>query len=99
MRTWDRLSATFVKGVRRAGKFDDGGGLYLQATATRARAASHQVWLLRYQIERRERYMGLGSARVLSLAEARARANEARSRWRAASIRSARGMPSATPPA
>jgi integrase len=77
MRTWDRLSATFVRGLKRPGKFYDGGGLLLQATPTRAGGVT-KAWLFRYQIDKRERVMGLGSARVISLAEARAKANEAR---------------------
>jgi integrase len=78
MRTWDKLSATFVRGLKRPGKFYDGGGLMLQATATGTKGTVNKAWLFRYQIDHRERVMGLGSARVLSLAEARAAANEAR---------------------
>jgi hypothetical protein len=37
-----------------------------------------KAWLFRYQIDKRERVMGLGSARVVSLAEARAKANDLR---------------------
>jgi integrase len=77
MRTWDRLTAAFVKNIKRPGKHYDGGGLLLQATPTRAGGIT-KAWLFRYQIDKRERVMGLGSARVISLAEARARANEAR---------------------
>jgi integrase len=77
MRTWDRLSATFVRGLKRPGKYYDGGGLMLQATSTKANGVT-KAWLFRYQIEHRERQMGLGSARVVTLAEARAKANEAR---------------------
>src|SRR5215813_12122493 len=36
------------------------------------------VPLFRYQLDHRERVMGLGSARIVTLAEARAQANEAR---------------------
>jgi integrase len=77
MRTWDRLTAAFVRGLKRPGKFYDGGGLLLQATPTVAGGVT-KAWLFRYQIEHRERVMGLGSARVISLAEARARAHDAR---------------------
>ena len=31
MRTWDRLSATFVRGLKKPGDYGDGGGLMLQA--------------------------------------------------------------------
>src|SRR6478672_9695135 len=78
MRTWDRLSATFVRGLKKPGKYYDGGGLMLQATPTRTKGSVSKAWLFRFQIDHRERVMGLGSARVLSLAEARAKANDAR---------------------
>jgi integrase len=78
MRTWDRLSAAFVRGVKRPGKHYDGGGLMLQVAATNTKGSPTKAWLFRYQIDHRERVMGLGSARVVSLAEARAKANEAR---------------------
>ena len=78
MRTWDKLSASFVKGVRQPGRHGDGGGLMLQATATKAKGVVTKAWLFRFELGGRERYMGLGSARVVSLAEARAKANEAR---------------------
>ena len=78
MRTWDRLSATFVRGLKRPGKFYDGGGLMLQANATATEGVVTKAWLYRFQINKRERVMGLGSARVVTLAEARAKANEAR---------------------
>ena len=78
MRTWDRLSATFVRGLKKPGKYYDGGGLMLQATPTRTKDSVSKAWLFRFQIDHRERVMGLGSARVVSLAEARAKANDAR---------------------
>jgi len=78
MRTWDRLSATFVRGLKKPGKYYDGGGLMLQATPTRTKDGVSKAWLFRFQIDHRERVMGLGSARVVSLAEARAKANDAR---------------------
>ena len=78
MRTWDRLSATFVRGLKQPGKYGDGGGLLLIATPTKQKGVVTKSWQFRFQIDRRERYMGLGSARVVSLAEARAKANEAR---------------------
>jgi integrase len=78
MRTWDKLSATFVKGLKRPGKFYDGGGLMLTAAPTERKGVVTKAWLFRFQIDKRERVMGLGSARVVTLAEARAKANEAR---------------------
>jgi integrase len=78
MRTWDRLSAGFVRGLKRPGKYYDGGGLMLQATPTGTKGTVTKAWLFRYEIDHRERYMGLGSVRVVSLGEARAKANAAR---------------------
>ena len=51
----------------------DGGGLYLQVTATGARS-----WIFRYQREKKRREMGLGSVAALSLADARTSASEQR---------------------
>ncbi|MGY3279397.1 tyrosine-type recombinase/integrase [Bradyrhizobium sp. S3.7.6] len=78
MRTWDRLSASFVRGLKTPGKHYDGGGLMLSAAPTKTKGVVNKAWLYRYQIDKRERVMGLGSARVVSLAEARAKANDAR---------------------
>jgi len=78
MRTWDRLSATFVRGIKKAGRYYDGGGLLLEATATKTKGVVNKSWTFRYQLDHRERFMGGGSARVVSLAMARAWANEQR---------------------
>jgi len=67
-----------VRGLKKPGNFGDGGGLVLQSTANKAGGVT-KSWLFRYQINKRQRYMGLGSSRTVSLAEARLRANEARS--------------------
>jgi integrase len=48
------------------GYYPDGGGLYLQVTASGAKS-----WILRYSLNKRAREMGLGSVAVYSLAEAR----------------------------
>lgn len=68
-----RLSARFVATVTAAGYHADGGGLYLQATATGAKS-----WVLRYKRLGKAREMGLGSAQVVSLVEARQAAVQAR---------------------
>lgn len=51
----------------------DGDGLYLQVTAGGARS-----WILRYQVNKRRREMGLGGFPLFGLADARMRAQEAR---------------------
>jgi integrase len=76
MRTWDRLSASQVRGIKRPGKYYDGGGLLLDAQP--AKRDVTKSWGFRYQIDNRERCMGLGRLRDVSLAEARVKANEAR---------------------
>lgn len=68
-----RLTAAKVKREKAPGMYADGGGLYLQV-----RGATSRCWILRYTLDGRARYLGLGSADVISLADARARADDAR---------------------
>lgn len=68
----NRLSARGVQ-VAGAGYHADGGGLYL--LVTKSNSAS---WVFRFRKHGRLREMGLGSAAVFTLAEARERAREAR---------------------
>jgi integrase len=69
------LSAKRVQRLKGAGRYRDGlvPGLYLQITASGARS-----WLLRFELNGKERMMGLGSAAIFTLAHARERAREAR---------------------
>lgn len=60
------LSAAFVRTVAQPGKYFDGHGLYLRVDATGARR-----WVQRIVIRGRRVEMGLGSASLVSLAEAR----------------------------
>src|SRR5215469_5942072 len=53
--------------------YPDGGGLYLRVTPEGARN-----WVLRYMLNSRPRWMGLGPLALFSLADARAKALEAR---------------------
>ncbi len=71
-RALHRLTALKVKNSP-PGKYSDGGGLWLYK-----RADGGAQWFLRYVLYRRRREMGLGSAREVSLKEAR---NEAE-KWR-----------------
>lgn len=75
-RTMDRLTALRVEkakhGKERPGMYHDGGGLYLQVTPGGA------SWVLRYQLAGRARYMGLGPTSLYGLADARARALDAK---------------------
>jgi hypothetical protein len=65
MRAWNKLSASFVRSVRHEGRYSDGGDLYLQV------ANGGKSWVFQYQRHGRQRDMGLGSARSVSLALAR----------------------------
>lgn len=69
----NRLSARFVQTVSKAGYYPDGGGLYLQVTATGAKS-----WIFRYRLGAKRPEMGLGSTLALSLAQARESASNAR---------------------
>ncbi len=68
-----RLSAKTVEKAKKPGYFCDGGGLYLQVSKTLSRS-----WIFRYARHGKSREMGLGSERDISLAEARAKAADAR---------------------
>lgn len=70
-----RLNVLKVKNLIRTGRYGDGNGLYLQVSVTGTKA-----WLFRYMRQGKAHGMGLGSATLVSLAEARTRAIECRRR-------------------
>ena len=75
-RTIHRLSPAAVRNAK-PGMHADGGGLYLQATASTD--GINRSWIFRFVLNKgRERHMGLGSLQSVSLAEARAAAAGAR---------------------
>lgn len=67
------LTEKKVRALAKAGRHFDKDGLYLQILSKKNRS-----WLLRYQIDGRERWMGLGSVRDFTLTEARERARKQR---------------------
>jgi integrase len=67
-----RLTVRQVE-TAKPGRYGDGGGLWLEVSPSGARH-----WTLRYQINGRARWMGIGSAKVVTLADARERARVAR---------------------
>ena len=71
------LTATFVRQAKQAGRFGDGNGLYLVVDPSGA-----SRWILRVQSEKRRRDIGLGSAKIVSLAEARDLAHDIRKKAR-----------------
>lgn len=74
----NRLTAKFVEKVSEPGYYADGGGLYLQVQ-TKKDTSTARSWVVRYRASTgRTREMGLGSLDVVTLADARTRAAEAR---------------------
>ena len=61
-----RLTALKVKTLSKPGRYGDGNGLYLVVDQSGARR-----WMLRTMVQGWRRDMGLGSARLVSLADAR----------------------------
>ncbi|HZR69970.1 MAG TPA: Arm DNA-binding domain-containing protein, partial [Burkholderiales bacterium] len=68
-----RLSAKTVENAKQPGYYCDGGGLYLQVSPTISKS-----WIFRYARHGKSHEMGLGSERDVTLAEARAKASDAR---------------------
>lgn len=68
-----KLSARAVATATKPGRHSDGGGLYLNVTATGARS-----WVFMWKTAGKRREIGLGSLRDVPLAGARERAAEAR---------------------
>ena len=68
-----KLTALAVARAREPGIYGDGGGLYLQVAPGGARS-----WIFRYQLNGKRRYMGLGGAADVTLADARRKAADAR---------------------
>jgi integrase len=72
-RVTERLTALEItRAIKKPGKYADGNGLYLQVTDGGA------SWILRFMLDGRPRYMGLGPLALYGLHEARAKALEAR---------------------
>ncbi|MGE0052926.1 MAG: tyrosine-type recombinase/integrase [Hyphomicrobium sp.] len=72
-KTIHRLTAVRVQSLKDVGLHPDGAGLYLKVQESGAKS-----WVFRYMLDRRPRYLGLGSANTVSLAAARALTTEAR---------------------
>ena len=68
-----RLTALAITRATAPGYLADGGGLFLQVSGTRTRS-----WIFRFQLDGRRRDMGLGPFPEISLAAARALAQDAR---------------------
>ena len=71
---WGRLlTQADVAAIKKPGKYRFGPGLYLQATGPDAKS-----WIYRFTVRGQERFMGLGSARDVTLAQARKQVDELR---------------------
>ena len=68
-----RLTALKVEKAKKPGMYADGGGLYLRVTPE-----GTKNWVLRYMLDRKAHWMGLGPLALFGLQEARARALDAR---------------------
>ena len=69
----EKLSALTVSRAKARGYLGDGGGLYLQVSASGSKS-----WVFRFKDHGRLREMGLGSVHAIGLAEARKRATACR---------------------
>jgi hypothetical protein len=74
MKRVQRLNAKAVENIRSPGFYADGNGLYLQV----GREGEKRSWIYRYMLAGKQRDMGLGGLREVSLAEARKRVEEFR---------------------
>jgi integrase len=72
-RTIGKLTALAITQAKRRGYYGDGGGLFLQVSASAAKS-----WVFRFKEDRRLREMGLGPTHTVSLAEARQKALDCR---------------------
>ena len=70
----NRLSVKTVSAAKAPGLLTDGGGLYLQVTPSGSKS---WVFIFRRGVKRTE--IGLGSLKLVSLADARGKASECRS--------------------
>lgn len=66
-----KLTAKFVENVKEAGKYYDDHGLFLHV-----RPSGAKKWLQRYTFNSRRREVGLGSAKIVSVATARRTAHQ-----------------------
>ena len=73
MRASNQLTAIRVAKLSEPGRYGDGGGLYLQVSASLTKS-----WLFRFMRNGRAREMGLGPVPLIGLADARQRAIDAR---------------------
>lgn len=69
----NQLKSVFVQNINKPGRYFDGNGLYLQVTPKGSKS-----WIFRFAKDGKEHRMGLGPLSLISLAEARMKALEAK---------------------
>jgi hypothetical protein len=69
----NRLTALKIEKAKKPGMYGDGGGLYLRISPMGAKS-----WVYRYMLDRKPHWMGLGPYPLFGLAEAPAKAVDAR---------------------
>ena len=77
----EKITALFVRHIKRPGRYCDGGNLYLQVRRSASKTSPDSVnksWAFRYVRHDKQTWMGLGPYPDVSLAEARELATEAR---------------------
>src|SRR5258708_39089859 len=67
------LTVRRIEKLKKAGRYGDGHGLYLQVMS-----ATNRSWVLRFERNGRERWLGLGPLHTFDLREARERSPKAR---------------------
>ncbi len=68
-----RLNAVVIKNTKKPGFHNDGGGLYLRVSKAQTKS-----WVFRFTLNKRKRDMGLGPWPLISLSNARTKAEECR---------------------
>jgi integrase len=74
-RTVEKLSALTVSKAKEPGYYGDGAGLYLQVSKSLTKS-----WIFRFTLGGKQREMGLGPLHTITLAQAREKAKECRSK-------------------
>ena len=77
----EKITALFVRHIKRPGRYGDGRNLYLQVRKSKNKTtpgAVNKSWTFRYVRQGRQTWLGLGPYPDVSLAEARELATQAR---------------------
>lgn len=77
-RTLQKLAARQVATLKEPGRYSDGGGLYLSVSPAAKDGAVNKKWAFIFTRAGKKREMGFGSTELVSLADARSKADAAR---------------------